>query len=274
MSETALDPSAMPREIAPGVYWLGDCTKFAYEETVLHAYNSVFVVVGEEHSIVIESGITQDGPVLERQLDMLLSRGIPEPKYLFVTHSEIPHAGGIGRFLARFPEAIACGGVGDLHLVFPQYADRFRSLDPGDRLALGGRDFVVVEAVFRDLYYTRWGFDTGAKVLFAGDGFAYSHHHAAGQCGHLAEEVSELNLPDHTAIFASAAFYWTQFVDIEPYVARLEELVFEELEAEVVAPTHGLPITDMRATMPLIVEGLRRGSQTVAGGSVFGETVI
>jgi flavorubredoxin len=264
--------SPLPREIAPGVFWLGTCTVFPYEGRMLHAYASVFVIAGEEHSIVIEAGQTKDQLVLERQLDELMSRGIPEPKYLFVSHNEVPHSGGIGRFLARFPEAIACGEVTDLHLVFPEYVDRLQVLDPGDRLPLGGRDFVVVEAVFRDLAYTRWGYDTGSKVLFASDGFSYSHFHDEDQCGCLAEEVEELDLPDQTALFAMAAFYWTQFVDVEPYIKRLEELVFEELDVELIAPTHGLPFADLRTTMPLVTEGLRAGSHMIAGGSIVEET--
>ena len=87
----------------------------------------------------------------QRCVDALIQAGAPEPKYLFLSHSEVPHAGGIGRFLSRFPDAIACGDVADLHLVFPEYANRFVQLNPGDTLPLGGTDFVVVEGVFRDL---------------------------------------------------------------------------------------------------------------------------
>jgi hypothetical protein len=109
-------------------------------------------------------------------------------------------------------------------------------------------------------------------VLFASDGFSYCHFHGEDQCGCLAEEVEEVDLPDQTAIFAMAAFYWTQFADVAPYIKRLEELVFDDLEVELIAPTHGLPFADLRTTMPLVTEGLRAGSRIVAGGSLVDET--
>ena len=48
---------------------------------------------------------------------------------------------------------------------------------------LGDRQFMAVEPVIRDLRTTLWGFDTGERVLFPGDGFAYSHYHWDDHCG-------------------------------------------------------------------------------------------
>jgi flavorubredoxin len=152
--------------------------------------------------------------------------------------------------------------------VFPELIDRFRPMAVGDSLDLGGTEFVIVEAVFRDYIYTRWGFDTRRRILFTGDGFAYSHYHAAGQCGQVAEEVPELDLPDMTSLFSELAFTWTRYVDIEPYIERLDELLFDELKVETVAPTHGLPITDPKRTMAAVRHGLRLGSESRTTGSV------
>jgi len=49
--------------------------------------------------------------------------------------------------------------------------------------------------------------------------------------------------------------YWTTTTDMNIYVDRLEELI-ADLHVEIVAPTHGLPVTDLAATMPKIREGL------------------
>jgi hypothetical protein len=59
------------------------------------------------------------------------------------------------------------------------------------------------------------------------------------------------------ARFGLLAFHWTQFVDIEPYVERLDRLVFDELDTAMIAPTHGLPIRDPATTMAEIRAGLR-----------------
>jgi len=252
-------PNPLPRELAPGIWWLGECLLQPHGGTMLHSSNSVFVVCGEDSSLIVEGGHPKDLVVIERQIDGLMERGIPEVRYVFTTHQETPHCSGIGRMLQRFPEALACGPVADFHLVFPQYEDRFMPLEIGESVDLGGSEFVAVEAVIRDLLYTRWGYDTSRRALFPGDGFAYNHYHTDEQCGAVAEEVPELDIEDMTAMFAEFALYWTQFVDLEPYIARLDDLI-GELGVELVAPTHGLPISDLAATLPRVREGLRLGS--------------
>jgi hypothetical protein len=42
------------------------------------------------------------------------------------------------------------------------------------------------------------------------------------------------------------------------FLERQDRLVLEELEVEIIAPTHGLPIRSPRATLPEIRAGLAR----------------
>ena len=56
-------------------------------------------------------------------------------------------------------------------------------------------------------------------------------------------------------MFAERALFWTTTTDMEIYVDKLEELM-EEIGVEVIAPTHGLPITDISLTMPKVRDGL------------------
>jgi flavorubredoxin len=161
--------------------------------------------------------------------------------------------------LARHPEVEVCGDVRDFHLFFPGLTDRFRPMAVGESLDLGGTEFVIVEAAIRDLITTQWGFDTSRRVLFPGDGFAYSHYHEAGMCGHTAEEAPELALADMSGLFAELALYWTRFSDMEPHIAQLRGLL-EELDVALIAPTHGLPITDLELTVPVVLDGLRLAS--------------
>ena len=252
-------PQILPREIAPGLFWLGHCMKrLLANGSSLHLYNCGYLIVGEKHSAFIETGMTCDVLVVMEQAERLIAeRNLPEPRYVFTTHSEMAHSGGIARIMARWPEVTVHGDMSDLHLVFPQYADRLHFAENGERFDLGGTEIVVCESVFRDLVYSRWFFDTKRHALFPGDGFAYAHHHEEGACGHMAEEVPEMNISEEMKFFAEVAFHWTNYVDIDPYIARLRELMFEELDVWVVAPTHGLPIGDPRATMPTVEAGMR-----------------
>ena len=256
----------MPREIAPGVFWIGDCLLQRHKGKVYHGYNAAFLVAGDDASILVETGHPKDFPVIERHLAELFARGIPPLKYLFVTHQETPHCGGLGRVLKTFPDAILCGDVSDYHLAFSQYEHRMRWLKEGDEVDLGGRALRMVEPVIRDLRTTWWGFDTGERVLFPGDGFAYSHYHEDGHCGLVAEEAVSLDLPDVSSTFADLALFWTKFADMNAYCDRLDRLI-ERLGVRTIAPTHGLPITDVKATVPKIQQGLKQAALMPESGT-------
>lgn len=235
-----------------------------WRRSILHNYNSVYLVCGEESSLLVEAGHPQDLPVIEAQLETILGRGGPPLRYVFCTHQETPHSSGIARILHRHPEVQVCGDVRDYHLFFPGCEDRLRPMAPGESIDLGGTRLVIVEAVIRDLLSTQWGFDTRRRVLFPGDGFAYSHYHQAGMCGSTAEEAPALALQDMTGLFAELALYWTRFTDMEPYVAELGALL-ERLDVALIAPTHGLPIADRRRTVAAVLDGLRSARSDLDG---------
>jgi hypothetical protein len=58
--------------------------------------------------------------------------------------------------------------------------------------------------------------------------------------------IVSLDVPTQLARFGAIAFHWTQFVDLEPYISRLDKLLFDELGVGMIAPTHGLPLRDRR----------------------------
>lgn len=254
--------NTLPRELAPGVHWLGDCLEQPFRGKVYHSYNAAFLVIGETASMLVETGHPKDFPVIEKQMAEVLARGAPPLKHLFITHQETPHSGGLGRILRRFPDLTIHGDVSDYHLAFPEHEHRLHSMEVGDSIDLGGRRFVAVEPVIRDLRTTLWGFDSGERVLFPGDGFAYSHYHWDGHCGKVAEEAVSLDLIDVSAVFAERALYWTTFADMNIYADRLDRLL-AELDVAVIAPTHGLPILDLAVTVPKVKEGLLAGSGLV-----------
>jgi flavorubredoxin len=245
----------LPRELAPGVFWLGNCLEQHYRGRSYHGYNSCYLVLGDRAALLVETGHPKDFPIIERQMGPILARHDVPLRHLFITHQETPHSGGLGRFLARHDGLTVHGDISDYHMAFPQFADRLRPMEVGDAIDLGGRMFMTAEPVVRDIGTTLWGFDAGERVLFPGDGFAYSHYHWDGHCGLVAEEATSLDLIETAAVFAELALFWTNFADMRLYVDRLYELI-EELEVTLVAPTHGLPILDLAVTMPKVCEGL------------------
>lgn len=255
MATTTNIPNPLPRELAPGLFWLGGCLDMPYRNTILHTYDSTYLVRGDDATLLVEAGLPLDLDEVVEQLDALLVEGSPL-RYLWATHQETPHAGGVGRLLHRYPDLQLVGDVHDYHLFFPELTDRMMSLPQGASLDLGGTEFTIVEPVIRDLITTQWGFDTRSRTLFPGDGFAYAHLHSVGQCGMTAEEVPALDVADMTGLFAEQSLNWARFTDMEPHVARLQGLL-DELGVELIGPTHGLPITDLEQSVPQVLDGLR-----------------
>lgn len=262
METDSINATALPRDLAAGIQWLGECYPMPYRGQVLHSYDSLYLVSGSDASLLVDAGLPLDQAVVMRQLARALD-GRPPLRYIFLTHQETPHAGGIGRLLDRFPGAIAVGDVRDYHLFFPDLERRFRTIGSGEQIDLGGLTFRVVEPAIKDLVSTLWGVVPERGTLFCGDGFAYAHHHRAGQCGKLAHQLPGLEIEELGGLFIEQALNWACFVDPEPFVEGLERLLASQ-GIRVVAPTHGLPITDLNTALPAIRAGLRSASKNAA----------
>jgi hypothetical protein len=161
----------------------------------------------------------------------------------------------------------AVGSLLDAPLVFPQHTERMTILDPGDGIDLDGCTFRIVEAVIRDMPYTRWGFDERRRVLFPGNGFASLHYHEVGQCGLLAQEAPPRStcpgrLPSSPTSPCSGLSS-LRSTRISTRSRRCNGLV-----VELIAPTHGLPIADVAGTFPRVREGLQLGSRRAPTGFI------
>lgn len=251
-----IESKLLPRELAPGLTWMGACTPLPYEGQLLHGYHSVYLLRGADVGLIVDTGHPKDWDVVEAQLEALLDADPIPIRYLVATHSETPHCGNIGRLLEKFPSAVAVGDVRDYHLVFPGLIDRFLAAEVGDVLDLGGgMQYEFVDAVIRDLETTLWGYERLNQVLFTSDGFAYMHHHRPEECGLVAEEMPDLPFGEFSLIFNEYALYWTQFSDLAPYFDLLEELM-ETHPTNLIAPAHGSPIVDPSVTVPRVRDGL------------------
>lgn len=240
----------LPRQLAEGVTWIGECMEVPYQGRILHSYDSLFLVAGDHSSMLIEAGFPGDRAETDRQLAAALTSA-PPLRYIFLTHQEIPHAGGLGRLLQRFPEARAVGDVRDYHLFLPEFESRLDPLQPGDRIDLGGTEVEVVRPVIKDLISTQWAFDVRSRTLFPGDGFAFAHHHESDECGSLTEEIPSLDITAMAEMFVDAALPWMRYVDMGLFAEALADCV-ESLGVENCAPTHGLPTCAVAELMPKI----------------------
>ena len=88
-------PNPLPREVAPGIFWLGECLEQRQQGKIYHGCNASFLIAGATASMLVETGHPKDFPITEGQLTKLLVDKAPL-RYVFVTHQETPHCGGLG----------------------------------------------------------------------------------------------------------------------------------------------------------------------------------
>ena len=247
--------NGLPREILENIFWLGDCLIQRYQGKTYHSYNSSYLIVGHKGALLVETGHPKDFNVLHEQMTQILKKKQVSLKYIFTTHQETPHAGGIARFLNLYPEVKVFGDISDYHMAFPMFKDNLKPMEVGDKIDLGEMQFIAAEPVVRDIRTSLWGYIYPHHILFPGDGFAYSHYHWDGHCGKTAEEADSLDLSEVTSVFAELALFWTNFVDMSIYSERLIKLI-KDLNIKCIAPTHGLPIMNIDQTMPKVIDGL------------------
>ncbi len=113
MSDARVEADArhnpLPRELAPGVTWIGSCQRQVTAERLLHTYNSCYLVSGERESMLVETGCAQELPITIAQLEGLLAAGAPPLRWIFCTHQETPHSAGIGWLCERYPDVRVVG---------------------------------------------------------------------------------------------------------------------------------------------------------------------
>lgn len=254
-------PSLLPRWVAPGIGWLGGCMAVEYGGEWIHGHMSAYLVVGEERTLLVDTGHPSHWPDVERHLEVLLDGRTLD--YVFPTHPEYPHAGNAPRLLRAFPDAVLVGDVRDYHLYYPDLVPRLRAVEAGDRLELGGTAFVFLSALWRDLPNTLWGYDAARRVLFPADGFAFMHRHAANECALLAEELPAPPDIAQTVFINERALFWTRYVDPHDSFRRVDELL-EAYPADLIAPAHGSVISDPVAMTPILKAGM--DAQRVGAG--------
>ncbi len=244
----------LPRLLTPDVLWTGGCVELDIRGERVHSHFGNYVVRGSRTSILVDTGHPMHADQIERSFDAFL--GSAQPGFIFATHLEYPHCGLLPKWLQKYPAAQVIGDVRDCELYYPEYAGRFVQKDPGDFVDLGGRNFVVVPAIWCDLKETLWGFDTKDRILFVADGFSATHHHVPGHCGLTAGEQP---IPDSgmMRIVNELALQWTRYTDASTTFDELDELL-GLLQPRIIAPAHGAVIDQPGVMLPRIKDGMRR----------------
>jgi len=227
----------MSFKITDTVSWVGkvdwEIRKFHGEEFTTQrgtSYNA-YLIRGEK-TVLID---TVWGPFSEEFVDNLQKEiDLREIDFVVANHGESDHSGALPALMSRVPDKpVYCtaNGVKSLKGQYHQDWD-FHPVKSGDKLSLGSRDLVFIEAPMLHWPDSMFCYLTGEGILFSNDAF--------GQ--HLAAEHRYNDQVDQAELYQEALKYYANI--LTPFSMLVEKKIREvlalNLPVEMICPSHGV----------------------------------
>ncbi|WP_110953898.1 anaerobic nitric oxide reductase flavorubredoxin [Anaerosinus massiliensis] len=226
----------MSFRITENVTWVGkidwDLTKFHGEEYSTHkgsTYNAY--LVRDEKNVLID---TVWLPYTEEFVDKLQQEiDVSEIDYIIVNHGEIDHSGALTKLMKLIPDTpIYCTANAVKSLKGQYHQDwNFHVVKTGDKLSIGSKEFIFIEAPMLHWPDTMMCYLTGENILFSNDAF--------GQ--HYASEYMFNDLVDQAELYREAIKYYANI--LTPFNRQVERKLNEvaalNLPIDMICPSHG-----------------------------------
>ena len=219
------------------VYWVGkidwELRKFHGDEYSTHrgsTYNSY--LIKEEKIALID---TVWSPFSTEFVENLASEiDLNKIDYVIANHAESDHSGALPELMRRIPETpIYCTKNGVKSLKGHYHKDwNFNVVKTGDRLNLGQKDLIFIEAPMLHWPDTMFCYLTEDNILFSNDAF--------GQ--HYASEFMFNDLVDQTELFAECIKYYANI--LTPFSSlvteKIKEVLSFNLPLDIICSSHGV----------------------------------
>jgi flavorubredoxin len=227
----------MSFSITDSVSWVGkvdwELRKFHGEEYTTQrgtSYNAY--LVRDEKNVLIDTVWEPYGEEflanLEKNIDL------QKIDYVVANHGEIDHSGALSALMSRIPDKpIYCTANGIKSLKGQYHRDwNFQPVKTGDKLNLGSRELVFIEAPMLHWPDSMFCYLTGDKILFSNDAF--------GQ--HLASELHYNDLVDQAELYQEAIKYYANILTPFSMLVdkKIKELMALNLPVEMICPSHGV----------------------------------
>ena len=177
-----------------------------------------FVIKGSEPILV------DTGSVVESEAYMTTLRSVIDPsdlKWVWVTHTDFDHIGGLHRLLAENPKLRVITtflGVGIMSLSAPLPMDRVYLLNPGERLTVGDRTLTAIRPPAFDNPSTTGFYDNKSGVFFSSDCFGA----LLSTVPQNAAELSDKDLREGQVFWATLDAPWLHKVDRGAFAKELD----------------------------------------------------
>ncbi len=224
-------------KIKNNVYWTGkidwELRKFHGDEYSTFkgsTYNSY--LVKEEKTVLIDTVWTP----FAKEFVQNLAKEIDLSKidYIIANHAEIDHSGALPELMRHIPDTpIYCTKNGLKSFKGHFHEDwNFNVIKTGDRLSLGSKELIFVEAPMLHWPDSMMAYLTEDNILFSNDAF--------GQ--HYASEFMFNDRVDQNELFNEALKYYANILTpFSPLVTRkINEFLSLDLPLDIICPSHGV----------------------------------
>lgn len=227
----------MSFEINKSVKWVGkidwELKKFHGDELSTHrgsSYNSYLV---RDEKVALIDCVW--GPFAKEFVANLKKEiDLNSIDYIIANHGEPDHSGALPELMREIPNTpIYCTANAIKSLKGQYHQDwNFIPVKTGDKLSLGSKEFIFIEARMLHWPDTMFTYLTGDNILFSNDGF--------GQ--HLASEHMFNDLVDQSDLYFEALKYYGNI--LTPFskmvVNKITEILSFNLPVDMICPSHGL----------------------------------
>ena len=227
----------MKVKVKNNVYWVGktdwELRRFHGDEYSTHrgsTYNSY--LIQEEKTALID---TIWAPFAKEYVDNLAEEiDLRKLDYVIANHAEIDHSGALPELMRRIPDTpIYCTANGVKSLKGHYHQDwNFQVIKTGDRLSLGAKELIFVEARMLHWPDSMFCYLTGDSILFSNDAF--------GQ--HYASEYLFNDLVDQNELFTECLKYYANILTpFSPLVEKkIKEFLSLNLPLDIICTSHGV----------------------------------
>lgn len=227
----------MAFKVKGNVRWVGkidwELRRFHGDEYSTHrgsTYNSY--LVEEEKTALID---TVWGPFAGEYVSALESVvDLDKIDYVIANHGESDHSGALPELMRRIPDRpIYCtaNGIKSLKGLYHQNWN-FQAVKTGDRLSLGSKELVFLEAPMLHWPDTMFCYLTGENILFSNDAF--------GQ--HYASEYMFNDLVDQNELMMECIKYYANILTPFSFMVarKIKEVLALGLPVDIICTSHGV----------------------------------
>ena len=205
-----------------------------------------YVLLNDGNPILIDCGSHIHRESYVAEIDQLLEGATPE--YLFLTHSELPHAGNIAAVAEKWPDIKVI--VSNVMLPYIEVLpvlplEQITQVVPGTKIEFPTRTIEFVDALLKDQPGSHWIHDPRTQTLFTGDGFGYFNDEAT--INTFPESAENGISVKAFQQYHKIAFRFLRWIRPDRLAIDLRKM-FTKREIKVIAPIHGNAI---RGEVPL-----------------------